>query len=138
MDNTTVQQLIFTIIFGMIMGGITAFFAERRGRSPTIWFFVGFLAGIFGLLLLFILPQYSKEASKTVPPKSDVTIAPAVPPAASPVVGEKLWYYLDRQQIQCGPVPYSHIKALLDKQELTPATYVWSEGMPSWKTIKEL
>lgn len=137
MDHMTGAQLIVSFVLGLLIGAITAYFAERRGRSPMVWFFVGALLGIFGLILVFILPSYAaKEVDEK---KGEPVVFVAAPPIAPPpVIEEKLWYYLDQNHQQYGPVPYAQIKDLLDRQELTTDTYVWSEGMEDWKRISEL
>jgi hypothetical protein len=137
MDHMTGSQLIVSFVIGLLIGATTAYFAERRGRSPLIWFFVGAFLGIFGLILLFILTSYAAKGAEKG--KSEPVVFAAAPPlVALPVVAEKLWYYLDQKNQQYGPMPYAQIKDLLDRQELTIDTYVWCEGMENWKHISEL
>lgn len=142
MDHTSIPQMIISIVLMILIGAINAYFAEKRGRNPMIWFFLGTLLGIFGLLILFILPSYAKEKEgvevKEDPKEEKITFieAPPLPPA--PAQEELLWYYLDQKHQQCGPVPYSEIKDLLNRNDLTQDTYVWSEGMENWKRVREL
>lgn len=141
MEQMTFAQIAISFVLGLLIGAINAYFAERRGRSPMVWFFIGALLGIFGLILLFILPSYAakEEAKKDLDSEKQKEAARIASEAASaPAIGDKLWYYLDRKHQQCGPVPYAYIKDLLNQQELTAETYVWSEGMDNWKRINEL
>ncbi len=45
----------FAILF--ILASATAFFADKRGRNPAGWFFVGLISGVIGLIILFCLPD---------------------------------------------------------------------------------
>jgi len=46
-----------------VFGAICALVANGKGRSPIGWFFIGFLAPILGLILVFVLPDL-KEAER--------------------------------------------------------------------------
>jgi len=129
MHEVTTFHMVISFVLLLILGAMTAVFAERRGRDPWIWFFVGMLLGLLGLLLLFILPP----AVKTKDEKP-----PTTQPEPQQTLPEKLWYYLDQQHAQHGPVPLSQLKDLMAKNELSAASYVWSEGMETWKKIGEL
>lgn len=138
MDMTTWPQTIVALILLLSIGGITAYFAEKRGRNPSIWFFLGMLFGVFGLILLFILPVSREETEKNsaeIPPEIKKIVAE---PEPLPVIEEKQWFYLDQKKQQFGPVLASQVQALLDKGELTSGSYVWSQGMAGWKKVGEL
>lgn len=47
------------------------------------------------------------------------------------------WYYGQQGQ-QLGPVPFDQLKQMAAAGTLRPADYVWTEGMPNWKTAGEI
>lgn len=138
MEHTSISQMIISFVLLLLLGGITAFFAEKRGRSPNIWFFLGMFLGLLGLIILFLLPSYSAEESKEELKKDPEKTGTQVSEPPPPLVEEKLWFYVDQNRQQCGPVAFSFINELINKNELNSTTYVWTEGMDSWKKINEL
>lgn len=40
---------------------VTAFFAKRMGRNPKVWFFIGCLLPGIASVILFLLPDLSKN-----------------------------------------------------------------------------
>jgi hypothetical protein len=121
------MSLLFTIGW-LIMGALTSHYAKQRNRNPYLWFVIGLLFGILGLLLVFILPSRKEEISKIV----------SLPP---PMESEKpfvLWYYVDENDAQQGPM--SEKSFLLAQQEgkIKPLSYVWNTGMEHWKRLEEI
>src|SRR3954462_11499909 len=49
------------LVFGLIMGGAVAAIAHGKGRSPVGWFFVGFLLGIIGLVIVLVSSNLNQE-----------------------------------------------------------------------------
>src|SRR3954462_15494899 len=49
------------LVFGLIMGGAVAAIAHGKGRSPVGWFFVGFLLGIIGLVIVLVVSNVNQE-----------------------------------------------------------------------------
>ncbi|MBL7934827.1 MAG: hypothetical protein JNM51_03360 [Bacteroidia bacterium] len=43
---------------------ITAFFANRMGRSPIKWFFIGLILPVIASFILFFLPDLSENKSE--------------------------------------------------------------------------
>ena len=48
-------------IFWLICGILCAFIASRKNRSGVAWFFLGFLTGIIGLILVFFVEEIEYE-----------------------------------------------------------------------------
>ncbi|MFC5570291.1 RDD family protein [Lysobacter yangpyeongensis] len=48
------------------------------------------------------------------------------------------WYYSDYQRNRLGPVAASDLAALHEAGQLQPDTLVWREGMPQWRTWREM
>ncbi|MGA8165319.1 MAG: DUF4339 domain-containing protein [Waddliaceae bacterium] len=132
------MQILFSIILWILFGCATAYFAQQRGRDPTIWFFVGMLLGLIGLLILFILPSYSENESLQelqVTPDSVKT----VPEETVFDYGDKQeWYYLDNQRTQIGPVTFDVLKKKWEQGNITKETFLWSEGMSNWQAVGDL
>jgi hypothetical protein len=135
------MHLILSFIIWILIGIACAYFAYQKGRDPYIWFAIGIFLGIFGLLLLIILPAKSEEqdsASKAHATSS--IIIDALPEAGRPHHDflVKDWFYIDQTRQQTGPISFDQLKALWISRKITPSTFAWSEGMPEWKKIQEL
>lgn len=93
--------------------------AKKRGRSEKAWFFLCFFFGLLGLAVLFFLKPLKKEI-----------VVEAVPEEEGPRV---LWYYLDGENKQIGPVSEGALKRNLEE-----AAYIWNETMDAWARPDEL
>ena len=60
-DDTT---LLISLSANLVMAVITAIIANSRGRSAVGWFFVGFLAGCIGLILVLVLPDVKQQEAQ--------------------------------------------------------------------------
>jgi hypothetical protein len=130
-------QLFLSIILWLSIGTATAYLANQRGRDPWIWFMVGMLLGLIGLLILFLLPAPTKEKSSTPSEEGEFILHETEPAPPAPVPLD-LWYYYDRSQAQQGPVQLENLKNLYHKGDVTDTTYLWCEGMPDWKVLTDL
>jgi hypothetical protein len=132
-------QLFLTILLWLIIGSATAYYAGKRGRDPLLWFLVGMMLGLLGLLLLFILPVIASEASNT--PKNpteneELLNAPVVELPNNILTTD--WYYYDSRQERKGPVRYELLKTLWQSGGLNEDSFVWCEGMEDWKKIEQM
>lgn len=124
------------IIFACVIAGITSYYADQRGRNPGIWFLLGALFGILGLLFLFLLPSYKKAEEET----------PIVQPPIAEIQNEsphqeyldKVWYYLDLKHHQQGPLTLAALRLAWHRKTISAESWVWCEGMPEWKLVHEL
>jgi ribosomal protein L40E len=55
---------VFLILLGLIMGGLGAMVAGKKGRSKGLWFFACFLLGGLPLILLAFMPNLEKKAEE--------------------------------------------------------------------------
>lgn len=129
------MQLFLTIALCLMIGAATAYFANQRGRDPLIWFMVGMLMGLFGLLLLFLLPVVPDEG---VPPQEAIPEQIDTPRTITHDYLVKDWYYYDRNRERQGPIRFEKLKDLWKESELHEDSFVWSEGMPGWQKIEDL
>ncbi len=119
------------LISAFLIGILSAYIAYRRGRNPYIWFFVGFVFGIFGIMAIFFAPSGKKKAASTVP----IAIQPE-PTIQGPK--DKFWYYLDPSNQQQGPMSHDALTSAWKQGIVTPATYVWNEELTEWKLLKDM
>lgn len=134
------MQLFLSIMLWLMIGSATAYFANQRGRDPLVWFMVGMLIGLLGLLLLFLLPPVTEE---DVPHEGEeeLSLDSKTDPTTDAKPHDYLvkdWYYYDREKNRQGPIRFDALKKLWQAGDLSEETYIWSEGMTEWKKIEEV
>ena len=136
---TNIFPIFLTIAAWLAVGSATAYFAQQRGRDPLIWFMIGMLLGLMGLLLLFLLPPISdgEDSSDEDEYKAQDEKAEIVPFVTSHDCLIKDWYYYDINKQRHGPVRFDMIKNLWEDGVLHSDSYVWCEGMDKWIKIEE-
>src|SRR5579872_3989155 len=120
------MQNLITVIIGIVLGIASAYFAKRRGRNVYAWFFIGLFLGIFGLLLLFVLPEKKTETA-TSPANPAASTASLSDASASPKIDPKNleWYYLDLEKHQYGPMSLEQLQTAFAEGKLNDLSYVW-------------
>lgn len=113
--------ILFTLILWFFFCGLVSYLSLQRGRDPTNWFFIAIFIGLFSLPLLYFLPKVAPE-NQLEPVKTD------------PLSG-KDWVYLDSKRDIKGPFSYKIIRSLQESGDVTPETWVWSEGMNDWAQL---
>ena len=144
----TDPNMLLSFILLLIIASFTAFYANRKGRNPLLWFVVGVLLGIFApLILLFLSPVKTERengyptmtVSKPDPSQEHLSMPPPTPEELKlQDEEEKLWYYLDQTHQQIGPVSIVALRALWNRGLLELKSYVWSNGMPQWEKVDNL
>lgn len=124
------MSTLLTLAMWVLFGLACAYYAKERGRKPMHWFFIGLFLGIIGLILLFILPSLKNIQKK-------ILTAAAVPPPSIPDKLQKLWYYLDGNNEQFGPMSFTALKRAKDEEKISSQSYVWNEEMDNWKKYEE-
>jgi len=143
------MSFYINILISLAVGLITSYFAYKRGRDPGIWVLIGTFLGIFGLLILFLMKDLSKESAEEDADKKDAGIFGFSPEdeeeeekaliAMAPVIyPSDQWFYADKNYQQQGPVGKADLLALLQKEEISKETLVWKEGMTEWKKLSEV
>jgi len=136
------------LIVWACIGGLTAYFAKQRHRNPLSWFLIGLALGIFGFLLLFLLPskKVEKKQEATLPiaeshneaaiPSENPT--PYQPPAKRiPTNRSILWYYLDENLDTQGPLTIDKLRKTLHEKKLDATCYIWCEEYDDWMQIQD-
>lgn len=133
-DFVFLMQLVLTLIIWVLFGMATAYVAQNKGRDPGVWFAIGMLLGVFGLILVYLLPPVAQESEEEIVLK----VEPLPRESHADERMKKPWFYLDASGNQQGPVPLTAILEMQAKGEITADTYLWCEGMPEWQQASEL
>jgi hypothetical protein len=130
------MQTLLSILLTLILGWGCSYFAKQRGRNPLNWFIAGLFFGIFALIALFILPirqKNEKQTLQTLPPSKNLQLTILTPSHA-----EKLWYFLDEQKTQFGPMSFDALSKAWNEGKVQEHTYVWNESMDKWQRFQEV
>jgi len=123
--------LLFLLLVWLTFGYLSAHFAQKRGRNPGAWFFLGVLFGLIALAALFLLPPLNQKGEEL--PAEPRSLAP---PERPPLPDQ--WYYLDLKRQQRGPLSLEDLAVARDDGAVRPDTFLWTEGMESWQRLSEL
>jgi hypothetical protein len=130
------MQAFLSILLSLTLGWGCSHWAKQRGRSPLNWFIAGLFFGIFALVVLFILPiRRRTEASHSEVPPPQKTPKLSI---LSPSHEEKLWYFLDKQKSQIGPMSFDALSKAWTEGKICENTYVWNESMDNWQQFQEV
>ena len=120
------MNLTWLMCLWIIQGAITAYIAHKKGRNPYLWFPIGCFFGVFGIMaIIFVKPVVRKQAE--TPQQAPVRRLPHF-----------LWYYLDDQSKQHGPMSSNALETEVQQGKLSPSTYVWREGMAEWQKLDQV
>ena len=139
--QTSDHQIIFSLIMSFIIAGLTGYYAEQKGRSSIAWFIITLFISFIAPLILYFLPPLNDIKEGIIQPiDKPITLLQSPPqiPKDSDAVADKLWYYLDANHQQYGPVSLIALKELWDTARLDLNSYVWSEGMEKWERVESL
>ncbi len=115
-------------------GFLCAFIAIQKNLNPYKWFAAGFLFSIFAFLALLFVPRRNIEKIQgAINTQKMQTILKEE--TKNKVT---LWYYLNTERKQCGPMSFQVLKNDWLKGTINPCTYVWNEDMDNWKPIKDI
>lgn len=76
--------LVLWLIFGIITGVI----ASSKGRSGIGWFLIGCIIGIFGIILVAVLPSLKPQAVTVTNPSTMTLVNDGRPTKNCPECGE--------------------------------------------------
>lgn len=147
MPHIDLGTLLIFILYNIIVAGITAYYANLRGKNPLLWFVIGMVTGVFALLILLLFQPVKKESEKDeLPTMTVLEPDPALKEASSHEPDElklqegedKLWYYLDQNHQQVGPVSVIALRELWNRGQLELNHYVWTAGMQQWEKVNQL
>lgn len=134
-----IMELFLSIVIWMILGISTSYAAKERGRDPVLWFVIGLLLGIIGLILVFILP---KSGSKIKESSEDSNLSAKMLSQQEMLLPAdyrlKQWFYLTDEQEQLGPFTFDEITEKKKKAVISDNTFLWCEGLKEWHSYSEL
>lgn len=117
------------LVFAMIVGAFSAYYAYKKGKNPYLWFTIGFLFGIVGVFAFFFASMGKEKKKMEKKPRPVFRIDGPL---------DKLWYYFDRtDQTQQGPMSHDALTRAWKEGRIGLSTYVWHEELPDWKPLKE-
>ncbi len=140
-------NILLSFLLLLIIASLTAYFAKSKGRNPLLWFILGVLLGIFAPLILLFFPSVKNERSNNGMPTMTVSepdpslqYLPSTVPNQEELKRQedKLWYYLDQNHQQMGPVSIIALRELWNRGQLELNSYVWTEGMEKWEKVDHL
>lgn len=133
------MEIILSLFFGLLFACLTAYVAAKRQRRASLWFLFGFLGGLFGLLIVLLLP------SSQTPVEGDIlndfltrNQKKSLPLKNYPPYHEKQWYYVNQERKATGPIPLEELQYLYTQGVITDSTLLWYEGLAAWQPLKEL
>ena len=136
----------FIILVAIFLGTLSSYLARKKNRSPLYWFFIGAYLGVIGLIILYFLPSKSKNLdlvpalNKGYPePKAQSELS--LPPrkdSSSWIKKNQLWYFLDKDNKQFGPMSLNGLKQSWIDDLMTSQTYIWCEDMEDWKRLEDV
>jgi hypothetical protein len=149
MPSHTDPNMLLSFILLLIIASFTAYYANRKGRNPLLWFIIGILLGIFAPLILLFFPSVKSERGENGLPtmtvsNPDPSLEPLSikPPTEEEIKRKeeenKLWYYLDQNHQQIGPVSTLALRELWNRGQLELNSYVWAVGMEKWEKVDNL
>jgi hypothetical protein len=147
--SQTDPNMLLSFILLLIIASLTAYYASRKGRNPLLWFIIGILLGIFAPLILLFFPAVKNNVTDngmptmTVSPPDHAHQQLSQPPPTPAELKrqqeeEKLWYYLDQNHQQVGPVSVVALRELWHRGQLELNNYVWTDGMEQWEKVDNL
>jgi len=116
----------FTFISSISVGLLSAYLARKNQKNIYLWFFIGFILGLCGIIALFFLDRPSKTAKK-----NPITLPPILHGPK-----DKLWYYLDINHDRKGPMSLHALTTEWHQGKISSSTYVWNEELPDWKPLE--
>lgn len=128
------MHFFYSFLLCILNAFLCAHFAKRRGRNSLYWFISGACFGLFALATLFLLPSRKKNFTTTVKPKSVLPLLQAMEQSQT----SKLWYYLDLEGKQCGPISFDGLTHAWNSGKVHVQSFVWNEELENWKRLEEV
>ena len=136
------MRVLLSCLIWLIIGLICSKTASKKGRNPSIWFFLGMFLGIIAFIILYLLPakklnlKENTNLSKMQNDSYNTTSTQQAPTPASTHV--ELWYYLDNQNNQFGPMSFEALEKAWNCEKIHASTYVWNRKLDKWLLVEEV
>lgn len=127
----------FTV--SIIMGCISAYIAKGRGKNPYLWFGLGMIFGLFGVIFAFFIPaKKGRRRPGSQHPTKEQVVTLDITPTLGSFSKESYWYYLDGQNAQQGPMSYDALKRSFFEGKVKTSTYIWNEQLENWQAFSDI
>ncbi len=128
------------ILSSFLFGYSCSQIARNKGRHPGYWFLIGLLFGLLALLAIALLPPPGRastlfrQRAQRPPPVTKIPKLATIDPAQA----HPIWYYLDREKTQLGPMSFDALTRDWREGKVTDRTWVWNERLENWKPLNEV
>lgn len=127
------MHYFLSLLLGLLNAWACAHFAKKRGRNPLYWFIWGALFGIFALAALFFFPVRRVVRAEPVA----IPVEPLLQ-VIEPEHADKLWYYLDAEKKQCGPMSFHALTRAWTEGKVRVESWVWNDSLDDWKRLESV
>lgn len=131
------MNYLYSLLFGLLNAIACSQCAKRRGRNPLHWFIWGAFFGVFALIALFLLPA---RRARVYAPSAPLKVVPPPPllQITDPALSDKLWYYLDQNKQQYGPLSLHALSKAWGDGKIHMHSLVWNDALENWKRLDEV
>ncbi|HRW58576.1 MAG TPA: DUF4339 domain-containing protein [Chlamydiales bacterium] len=126
--DQNIFYIIYVFLYSLTIAYFCKNFALKKNKNPKTWFWIGFLFGWIGLIILLLS---KKRQNSSLIHKKPI-------PLLNIPNKDKLWYYVDSEKQQKGPLSFQRLQSLYQEKAISISTYVWNEAMDQWKKVSEL
>lgn len=154
---TSMQPTTLFLIY-ILLGFLTAYMARKKNRNPIGWFFAGMFFGVFGIIVLLILPPLShKDTHPNLPDENDfsnnalnsflenTSLTENLSSIDKVDISTEKWFYLNKEKQAVGPLSFEDLllflnaKATQEKENEAPQNiWIWKKGMQNWEKVKNV
>jgi hypothetical protein len=121
-------NFVTPLLTSLFFGCLSAYFAHRKKQNVYLWFLMGFLLGVFGIITIFFVSQQKKQKKVT---------APSQPITYLKGPKDKFWYYLDSAHNRQGPMSFQALNKQWQEGKINKANLVWNEELSDWKPLEQ-
>jgi len=126
------MNLIIILTFTLFWAFLCSHFAKKYGFNTTVWFAVGILCGLLGFLALLLIKKYKLAKNDPSKIKNDTSEILDLPSC------DKMWFYLDTEENQIGPMSIQKLSEEYSNQKITKQNYVWNEDLKDWEKLERI
>ena len=137
---------ILTFAYAFFSAVLSSYIADKRGRSSTFWFGIGFFVWFMPFVLFFLPPLHDSQSKRQLA-TADISLVPGSSIDFQSVslkgthfkdLENKEWYFLDNSHTQQGPMSYSTLKQIWKEEKMHTSSFVWADPMENWMKVHEV
>ncbi len=147
------QSIYSAAVIWVIVGLISAYVAKRKGKNPLVWFAMGTLFSVLGLMILLMLPKNKDDEDKsTLAPVHSMSSEGGLhaeeegfnepSPSVKRIKPDPTlqWHYIfesDNIVEVRGPMSIDELRKAVVNLKLPITTFIWCDEFPDWTPISE-